>query len=395
MHLSQFYHAHRAHRLHFTNFWLYELSMWFNALSMSLIWVFVPILMLKTGYSVRDVVVYYLLYNIADVPLNFVARKFIQRFGPRSSIVLATLTILSFFLVFSHLENLDWKLLVTLAFLAALYDALYWVAHIYLFILSNDAAKGAGKNTGVMYAVREFAVMFGPAVGAALLIFFDKSVVLYATGIGLVLSLIPLLGLTKLPDPGRSHVPARKFFSRGGLRPFLSTALYAVHDTAENNIFPIFIYVTFGTLQSVASVPIVFSIAAMAFSLTLGRMHPRRRNIAIIIGALFIAVIWASRLFTTDGAFLYFSVFVVGLFSYLILVPTDSAIFEHGRSIGDPLSAAMYRNVIYMGMNIILFGILLVLLNVFDASFVLAAASLLCLAGVNAVYFLLKPLIAR
>src|SRR5262249_1263455 len=156
----------------------------------------------------------------------------------------------------------------------------------------------------------------------------------------------------------RSSLSAHRFFSRGGFRPFLSTALYAVHDTAENNIFPLFIYVTFGTLQSVASIPIVFSLAAMLFSFTLGRMHPKRSTVSIAAGSFLIAGMWIGRLFLGNGLFLYFSVFIVGLFSYFILVPTDSALFEHGRATGDPLTAAMYRNVIYMGVNVFLFGAL-------------------------------------
>lgn len=391
MHFFHFYFARHQHGLPLTSFWLYELSVWLHTLALSLVWVFIPILLLKSGFIITDVLLYYLIYNALDVPLNFVAKSLVRHIGARWVIVAAISLVVVFFTLFSSLENANWSTLILMALCVALYDTLYWVSHIYFFISSDRSTLRTSRTTGIMYAVRDFAGMLGPAAGAIILIFFNKNVAFTATITLLILSLLPLLLLRGMAT--KPHAPSlsvKKFFSSGGGRPFVLTALYAVHDSAENTLFPLFIFVTFGTLESVAYVPIIFSFAAIVLSVTLGRIKPKRRNLAITAGALILVALWLGRLYLDGATFLYFSIFVAGLFAHFILVPLDSDIFEHARRVGDPLTASTYRNTTYMSMNVIFYGILFLLLNVFDASFILAGASLLGLATLNLLYFVYR-----
>ena len=197
-----FYHGHRSSR-HFSDFWMYELSMWLHTLARSLVAIFIPILMLKSGYDIRDVVLYYLLFNIIDVPFNFVARASVRRFGARITITVATFVTIAFFWILLGVTEPTIATLIGLAALGALYDTLYWVAHFFLFIESGTATKRAAKSTGTMSAVRQAAIILGPAIGAGILIFSTQQVLLYVTIGGLALSLIPLMALTELPDKPR------------------------------------------------------------------------------------------------------------------------------------------------------------------------------------------------
>ncbi|MBV9159037.1 MAG: hypothetical protein JO019_00360, partial [Candidatus Kaiserbacteria bacterium] len=69
--------------------------------------------------------------------------------------------------------------------------------------------------------------------------------------------------------------------------------------------------------------------------------------------------------------------------AYFIMVPLDTAICEYGRRVGDPVTASVYRNVAFMATNVVLFGALLLVLKLFEASFALAIVSLITLALVN------------
>ena len=391
MHLYHFYHGHRARRLSFSDFWMYELSMWLHTLAHSLTSIFIPILMLKSGFPIGYVVAYYILFNLLDVPLNVFARVLVARFGARFVIALATVATIIFFSIFLNLGSPSLQTLVFLALFGALYDALYWVAHIFLFISSNDKIEQTGKSTGILYAVRECALMAGPIIGAALLIFFSQEVLLVAT-IGLfLLSLVPLAKVDEFPDtPAGARLPLKKFFAQPlGRRAFFSIVLYAVHDSAESVIFPLFIFVTFGTLQSVALVPVVMSLAAMAIALFLGNVRPGRRRFAIAGGAAMIALMWIMRLSFPGAPVYYGTIFVVGILVYFVMVPLDSLIFEYGRTVGDPLSASMYRNIAYMSTNVVFYLILAVFVSIFDAAFALAALALLGLFAFSLGQFLL------
>jgi len=66
---------------------------------------------------------------------------------------------------------------------------------------------------------------------------------------------------------------------------------------------------------------------------------------------------------------------LIGLFSILISIPLDSCIFEKGKK-QDALSTSTWANTSYMFFNMIFFGILAVIVNVFEVSFILAATSM-------------------
>ncbi len=380
-------HFHQGHGIasRFSDFWLYEIAVWLHALSHSLVTIFIPILMLKSGYDVRTVVVFFLAYNIIDAPLNFLARRVIRHIGARLAILFATVVVIGFFWIFLHLQSADIRTLFLMAFLVALYDSFYWVSHFYLFLETGKASKFSGKSTGSMYAMRQLGLLLGPMIGAVILIFFSKHILLYAVIIGFALSLLPLLALRGFPDrPCTKSVSFKKFFSMWkGKRAFLSSAFYGIHDSVESNLFPLFIFILFGTIQSVAIIPILLSVAAIGVAIFLGRMRPKRREIAIIVGGVAITLMWFVRI-TFGGALIYYAtILAVSICAYFILVPLDSLIFEHAQHIGDKLSASMYRNIAYMGANILLYGTTFVFLEVFQPSFALAATSLILLTLVN------------
>ncbi len=386
MHLYHFYHRHHQKRQHHKSpFWLFELSIWLHMLARALFAVFIPIFLLKLGYTIGEVIVYYLLYHLIDLPLNIVAKSFVQKYGARLIIVLATLLMVLFLALFLSLTPNNWPLLVGLAVVAAMYDTLYWVAYIFFFIRSDSQDHAVGKSTGILHAVRKSAGLLGPALGAFLLVFVSQQVLFFVTMGVFLLSLWPLFLLKDFPDkPQQASLTLRQFFAdKEGRREFIATGLYAIHDIVESTLFPLFIFMVYGTIESVALVPVIVSVTAIVIALLMGNLRPKKRHIALIIGAVMIGFIWLARLVIDQGVLYYASVSAVGIFTYFILVPLDTGIFEHARRVGDPLSAATYRNIAYIGMYALLFAVLAVLVNVFHVSFVIAAFGLFVLAGVE------------
>jgi MFS family permease len=380
-------HFHCGNRIasRFSDFWLYELAVWLHTLSQSFVTIFIPVLMLKLGYDLHTVVIFFLVYNTIDAPLNILARRVIRWLGARLTIALAILAVIGFFWIFLRLQSADTWMLLFLAFLIAIYDSFYWVSHFFLFIESGKASKYAGTSTGSMYAVRQFGLLLGPAIGAVILIFFSRQVLIYAVIIGFALSLVPLVALNGFPDrPRGKSLSFKKFFSTWkGKRAFLSSAFYGIHDSVESNLFPLFIFTLFGTIQSVAVIPILLSVSAIGVAVILGRARPKRREMAIILGGILITLMWLVRITFGTPVVYYATVLAVSVCAYFVLVPLDSLIFEYGHKVGDTLSAAMYRNIAYMGANVVLYGTLLVFLDVFQTSFALAASSLVMLTLVN------------
>ena len=386
MQLFHSYHHMSFHRLIHSDFWLFELSVWFHVFARSLVAVFIPILLLQIDYSIGEVMIYYFLYHLFDVPLNFFARWLVRKIGARKVIALGILASIGFFLFLFNLVPSSWPLLIALAFFAAVYDVLYWVAHIYFFMESSKKRENASKDTSILYMVRRIGGMLAPACGGLILIFFNQKALIVVSIILLFVSLLPLLKMEKTKDkPTNKQMSFRRFFRhKEDLRNYLVMGLFSIHRGAENIIFPLFIYLIFETIESVALVPIIVSMTAIVFSFFAGRIKRDDRTNMIAIGSLLVAIVWILRMLFDSTGFYYVSIFLVGLFSVLISIPINSGIYERGEK-RDPLTASTYQNAIAMGTKLILFGLLALLVNVFQVSFIFATISLFLM--ITAIFF--------
>ncbi len=377
MQLFNFYHRHDLGRLVHSNFWRFELSLWLQVLGKSLIAVFIPVLMLRMGFTLPTVILYYVLFNLIDVPLNFIAAYCIKKIGARLVTIIGMVSLLAYFVVFYLLDPVYWPLLILLAFFEALYDAFYWVGHVYIFLETSDKTVDAGKNTGLIYIIKQLGSILGPALGALILLFFKQNVLLLVCGILLSLSIVPLFLMKHFNDKPAEPLPGIRVFFKNlrERRDYMAVGLNGMHGMAESMLWPLFIFVVFGTIQSVAFLPMIVSITALFFSYFTGRIHEAHRESAIMVGAFIVSLIWIARIYVDSGLFYYISVFFIGLLSLLVSIPVDSNIFTRAKTVGS-LSVATYRNTVSMFAQFVFCVILAVVTLVFKVGFLVAAASM-------------------
>ena len=103
------------------------------------------------NYSIGEVVLYYFLYNLFDMPLNFLAQSLTAKFGAKFAIILGSIFSIGYFIVLFNLTPNNWLLLLALAILAAFYDTLYWVAHLFIFYKYSQKKTETPQRTLVLY----------------------------------------------------------------------------------------------------------------------------------------------------------------------------------------------------------------------------------------------------
>lgn len=368
-----------------SDFWLFELSVWLHVLARSFISIFVPILLFQAGVSIPSILIYYAIYCALDVPLNFVARALLRRIGARWLVALGTVWVVAFFVTFSLIVPGSWVLLGVLGLLAALYDAFYWVGHLYLFIESNTMGDQQGKteeNTGLLWSVKRLARLIGPAVGATILILFDSTALIYTSIVVFLLSFIPLYYVDDFkdrPTPNDPRLTWKQFFtSTEERRDYVALALRSLHAESENVIWPLFIFITLGSLESVALVPIIVSLTSIIFSYLAGKLAHTHSQSMIALGATVLGMLWLVRLTVTSEPVYFISIFLVGLFALLVTIPVDGSTFNRAQQT-DALSAVTYRNAISMGMKVPFYVVLALLVGVFHMSFTIAAIAMFSL----------------
>lgn len=377
MRLFEIYHLDQYERLFRKDIWKFDIAIWLHTFGRSAISVFIPIFLIQMGWTIPEVILFYLVYNIFDSPLNFVARHFILKYGARASILCATVIYILFFVCLSYLAVGNWYLLMFMALLFALYDTFFWVAMVYFFMKCEKNDENISKSLSLFNISRRFAAMVAPLIGAGVLLLFGEDVLIFVS-IGIfVVSLVPLFKIHNTVDrPSNAPLPVKEFFATDNdVKAYLIQSLYSFHHVAESVIWPIFIFTVFSTIESVAAVPTIAAITTIFATYFIGSIQKRSRGTFISFGAFCISILWLLRLMIENDLFYFASVFLTGLFAVFITVPLHSYIYERGER-KDALSTSMYRNWFSMTPRIFIYGVLYLLVSVFHTSFLMAAGGM-------------------
>lgn len=372
-----FYHRHNLHRLaKHPDFYNFEFAIWLHTVASSLIAIFVPVLLYTLGYSINSILIFYLIFYIIDIPLNFFTDILIRKIGSRKVMILGTLAAIAFFGFLGLLPPNNWSLLIILAFIAALYDTFFWVTHIYIFIEANRDGLDSGKSVGSLASVRKLAGIAGPIIGAVILLTFGKLSLAIVSVVIFALSIIPLYKMHHLRDKPEGKRPSFKnFYSQNQERKdYLMTALLGVHNFFDSIIWPLYIFVVIGTIGSVAAIPVIIAFTTALFSYVTGKLTNKYSTRLIIVGSLVLIASWFLRISLTDPLTLFATVFIVGIFSLFVTIPVETNITKGGLRI-ESLSAATYQNTASMIFGIPVMIVLLLFTNIFGIGFAIAAVS--------------------
>jgi MFS family permease len=389
MHLFHKYHELNISKLFHSEFWLFEFSIWLHVFSRSMIAIFIPIFLLNLGYTISQLLIFFMLFNVFDLPLNFLAKYLIEKIGARKVIILGTIFSVFYFITLYTIGPSDWTLIILLALFGALYDAFYWVGHIYLFMKCNRNTKSVNKDTSILYIVKKLATFIAPIIGAGILIYFEKNILILVSIILLLLSSWPLFKIKDIDDKPKRTTTFFKFFKTwSDIKEYFFYSLASFHWVSEGIIWPIFIYTIFATVESVAIIPVIVSMTTLIFTYFAGKFTNKNRPLIMSIGAFLVASTWIARILIESNIFYFVSVFLIGIFIVLYSLPLDSQLFEKGEK-KNPLATATYRNFFSMLPRVFFFALLYFMLEIFQVSFITASIAMFTISAIT-ILLLLK-----
>lgn len=366
---------------HHRNFWLYELSVWLHVVANTMLAIYIPILMLQSGFALSDVLLFYVIFHAINTPTNLGAGYLISYIGARKTIIIATLFQIAFFCAYAWAEPKAFASLLILGALAALYDALYYTASMYLFMHTTIDIEQNGRNTGILHAVIRSAGIIGPVVGSAVLVLGgNPGWVIIAVIATFFCSLVPLFWISIERGTHVRMLPWREFIrERYVITHHISLGLYKIHEISSKVLWPIFIFLFFGTIESVAALAIIVPLVALVISYFSGYIDIRHRYWVIAASALVVALIWIGRIFFEDSTWYYASVVLATTVMIFMQVPIDANIFRIGNQT-NALTTAVSKNMVSMAMKTLFFLVLWLMAISFAAKFAVAAGALMILA---------------
>ena len=324
--MSFYFHPHKIHLLKNKLYEIYLHSS-IQGFALSLISIFIPIYLLKLGYSLNQVIIFYIFYFISIAIFSFFSAMLSTKVGLKHTILLRIPLTVIFLLGLYLLPTL--KLPINLiAILGGFESILYWIPIHSLFARYSDKEHRAAE-VSKWTSFPKIASMAGPLIGAFIAITLGFSILFIITITILLLSVIPLFFTKEIKPHVEFSIKRMSIFFKKDLKFFGGVAANSARGLVDSLFWPIFVFLILKTIWSVGLVGALVSISSIWFILFIGKVSDRvnKKNI-LKIGGLLLAIVWFLRIFAFDSLFIYSLTVAAGFFAVLIHIPFSAITYN-------------------------------------------------------------------
>lgn len=168
----------------------FELYVFLSTFSRNLIEVFIPVILYKFGYELREVIIYFLLSNIFSLVLSYPLIEFSKKFNNK---ILTFIGIIAFVTLQIMLANITYSMIYILiiSFLYALYRRGYWISRRFYNLQVMEKEK-IGTTFSIISIVNHLGVIFASYIGAVMLDYLTVELVTVISITIFMLSILPL-----------------------------------------------------------------------------------------------------------------------------------------------------------------------------------------------------------
>lgn len=333
-----------------------------DGFAMSLVGIFIPIYFLTLGYPVAAVIKFFIVYYAAGIAGAFLAVYIAGFIGlQRLLIVRAPLVILFFGLMYllgTHDINI-----YLIAIVGGVQNLFYWTP-INILFARNTESKELGRQQSKMMIFSQMAGLLGPVLGgiiagslgfkyllalvfiilafSSLPLFFLKNAAHFSF-VKTLASVPRLFGLSHPHSPGLAESvlikPSFKFefkklktLYRKYPKFFWAEVVDNMGEEVEAIIWPIFVYLSLMSIESVGLMGAAIGLGAMAFTIFIGNLSDKYKKENIIkVGAVCLGLVWLARYFTDSAFTIYLISLVSGFITVLYIVPFSTLIIQVGK----------------------------------------------------------------
>ncbi|MCK5040187.1 MAG: MFS transporter [Candidatus Aenigmarchaeota archaeon] len=318
-------HHHLFHFLHNRELNELYISIAIRTFALSMVNVFVPIYLLKLGYSLASVLIFYAILNAVHALFVIPASMICSKYGFKHSIFFSIPFLLVFYMLLYSLEQYSWSLYFP-AIVFGFSNALFWMGYHVDFSKFSDR-KNRGEELGVARIISQLFHIIGPAVGGLILTFIGFKALFACVSVLLMASVIPLFFSKDIHEP--MNFSLTEIFNGLNLKDRLAFIGYGIESGMGTVIWPIFIF--FSILNNYTSLGFVSSLSlffSLIFIFVISRFSDSYRRLALRIGAVANAVIWTMRSFVKTGFYVFVIDSFYGIAQTTINIPFDALCYD-------------------------------------------------------------------
>lgn len=244
-------------------YWCHSIGL----LAASVISIFIPIYLLKIGYSFTEVLVFFLLQNVFSLFLQYIVGLSFRWVRPHHLLALGHVSYIVLFALLMTQTEHDWPLAL-LALAWALNRTIYWPAFHYCFSLARAHTK-SGQQIAGLYALVIFGSTVAPALGGIIATVFDIS---YVYVLACTLTFVAILPMLKADQgPAKTSLKITKQLLRE-MRPDMKANVFnGMVVVAELSVWPLFVFLLVDSYAGVGLLSSIIAVASILVALYVGR----------------------------------------------------------------------------------------------------------------------------
>jgi len=348
-------------------FWIHALDSFVNAL----FGIFVPIYLLILGYSVSNVLGFYIVKFVALAVFFYVAGFISSRLGLKHTMIIRLPFFMIFLLSMYFLDTLSISIFI-IALLNAFYESLYWMPLHSLFVRSASEDH-MGSDVGKLHSLPKLASTVAPLIGGAISVFIGFHALFIVAMVLLVFSIFPLIKSKETKPHVDFSLKEMNHIVKKNPKYFFGTGAFFIGEATENVIWPIFVFLILDSILSIGLIGTLLSAGMVLFTLLVGRLSDRfNKKMFIRMGAGLMVLVFFFRYFVPTEASIYLLTIMAGFFSILLFVPFDSIIYSLAKKSNIDEFIIIRETYVNTGRVFLLFIALILVQNI-NISFLLAS----------------------
>ncbi|MBR2708729.1 MFS transporter [Candidatus Saccharibacteria bacterium] len=300
----------------------FNVFLFVSTFARSLIEIFISLYLFKNGFSIQQVLFFYLLENL----FSFFISYFFVRIGERFNYsVIMYIGVVSFIALQITLGNVDHNVwyVVLISLLYAIYRRGYWVARRF-YITEIMPQRRSSIPYSMTMIVSEVATILAGFLGAFLLDGLNNSILMIISSVLLFVSILPLWRIDSKGN--NTKIELIKHLKCYDKRNFLAFSLYEINNVLTL-LFPIYVFLYIeDTYMITGTMSVISNIAIIVFIFLYGKII-EKRNFFVLSTVLFVLVCLTKLFFL--NYFILAICFAEGLVSKMQNQSVNKIYFEN------------------------------------------------------------------
>lgn len=241
----------------------------------ALVTVFIPLLLLQSGLSLTEVCLYFVVYAVFKLAINYPAMLITNRWGAKISLMLSNVFQAIYLILLVAVVNGDLRFVWLVAAFTSLCNAFAWNAyHLHVSRVINNTRKG--QDIATIESIGILASSIAPAVAAVLATMFNHGAPL---AMAVVIVLLANYWLKDIDSVGEGHkrVDNLKYsLQYAPKRDIIANIFHNTHGIIGKEAWAIYLALTLASFHSIAAVTTIAALISAVFLIFVGMRNDKK-----------------------------------------------------------------------------------------------------------------------